>query len=85
MPDLFFVHVVAASLKNGLWAPRITVVQQSRNAYKTLLLDMEEELFPSETAAVDYGIEYAIAELKKQYQDPEIRFTEKASGKEGKT
>ncbi len=80
---IFLVHADATPLKGGLWAPQITVIQQSQNAYRTLSLDMENELFHTQTAAVEYGIEHAKTELNKRYHDPEIRFTRKNPGKEG--
>ena len=82
---IFLAHVDAKPLKGGLWAPQVTVIQQSRSVYRTLSLDMGNELFHTQTAAVEYGIEHTREELNKQYHDPEVRFIRRNSGKEGKT
>ena len=74
---IFTVHVQAEKRDNEMFAPRVSALRQERRSYRTQLLELEEELFFTETAAINYAIETVGDLLKKQHPGAEVRFTVK--------
>ena len=77
-PDLSFtVYVTAERLDSTTFRPRASAIRQEGRKYSTRLLELDEEVFFTRSAAIDYGKEKAAEILKKAHPQAEIRVTEK--------
>ena len=82
VPVTFIVTVSVRQDESGSFSPNVAVVQQQGRSYKTSSMDLEEELFRTQAAAVDHAVVSAKATLKKSSPNAEIKFNLPTSGKE---
>ena len=75
----FIVQIHTEKLESGLMRPFVSVIRQEGRRYSTVTLDLEDELFFVEGAAVQYAKKEATRILKEWSPQSDISFSVKRS------
>ena len=75
----YIVQIRTEKLESGLLRPWVSVIRQEGRRYSTVTLELEDELFYVEGAAVQYAKKEATRILKEWSPQAEISFNVKNS------
>jgi len=75
----FIVQIHTEKLESGLMRPFVSVIRQEGRRYSTIILELEDELFYVEGAAVQYAKKEATRILKEWNPQADIAFGVKRS------
>ncbi|MFT5375311.1 MAG: hypothetical protein ACI906_002135 [Candidatus Latescibacterota bacterium] len=78
----FTVQIHTEKLESGLMRPFISVIRQEGRRYTTVTLELDDELFFVEGAAVQYAKKEATRILKEWSPQSDISFSVKRSTEE---
>jgi hypothetical protein len=73
----YIVQIRAEKLESGLLRPWVSVIRQEGRRYSTVTLELEDELFYVEGAALQYAKKEATRILKEWSPQAEISFNVK--------
>jgi hypothetical protein len=79
--DKFIVQIQTERLESGLLRPWVSVIRQEGRRYSTVTLELEEELFFVEGAAIQYAKKESAKILKEWSPRAEITFNVKRQEK----
>jgi len=80
---LFRVFIMIEKLPHHGFTPHVSIIQQERQTYRSVPLEFEEEIFPSEAAVMHHTKKRIKEMLEKEFPASDILFFIRTSDSEG--
>jgi hypothetical protein len=73
----YMVNILSKKREGQLYSASVTILRRQRNSFQTQILELQQELFPTESEAVDDAKSKVKAILNAKSPEAQIRFTVK--------
>ncbi len=75
----YMVNILSKKREGSLYSASVTILRRQRNSFQTQIIELKQDLFPTESEAIDDAKSKVKAILSAKNPEVQIRFTVKAT------